>query len=518
MLEPAILDQLRAVFADLPTSLVLSVRPSDHPSQGDLLALAEAVASASPRLAVRVEGAPTSGVALSIARDGAPTGVVFRGVPGGHELTSLVVAILHAAGKGRQPDDRVKARIRGLRGPAQVRTFVSLSCTNCPDVVQAMNLVALLHPETEHAMVDGALAQDEIARLRIQGVPAVFVGDELVHSGKGTLLEILAALEAKLGAHEASDASRASASPATTDYDVVVIGGGPAGVSAAIYSARKGQRTALVADRVGGQLQETVGIENMIGQPYTEGKRLAAELDAHMRAYRIDLLEHRRVARIERGAKKELVLDSGERLRADSIIVATGAKWRELEVPGEREYVGRGVAFCPHCDGPFYAGRPIAVIGGGNSGVEAPLDLANIVSHVTLVEYGDALRADAVLVEKLRARPNVAIVTGARTTAIVGDGAKVTALEYEERATGARVRLSLDGVFVQIGLVPNSGFLGDLVERNARGEVVVDAKGRTSEPGVYAAGDVTTTPFKQIVIAMGEGAKVALSAFEARLE
>ncbi|MBL8605844.1 MAG: alkyl hydroperoxide reductase subunit F [Myxococcales bacterium] len=512
MLEPAILDQLRVVFADLPTSLALSVRPSEHPAQGDLLALAEAVASASPRLAVRVEGAPTSGVELSIVRDGAPTGVVFRGVPGGHELTSLVVAILHAAGKGRQPDDGVKARIRALAGPAEVRTYVSLACTSCPDVVQAANLVALLHPSIGHTMIDGALAQDEIARLGIQGVPAVFVGDELVHSGKGTLLEILAALEQKLGTAPSSEPPAA----AVADYDVVVIGGGPAGIAAAIYSARKGQRTAIVADRVGGQLQETVGIENMIGQTYTEGKRLAAELDAHVRAYRIDLLEHRRVARIERGARKELVLDGGERLRADSVIVATGAKWRELEVPGEREYVGRGVAFCPHCDGPFYAGRPVAVIGGGNSGVEAALDLAGIVSHVTVVEYGDALRADAVLVDKLRQRPNVAIVTGARTTAIVGDGAKVTALEYEERATGERVRLPLDGVFVQIGLVPNSGFLGDLVERTARGEIVVDDRGRTSEPGVFAAGDVTTTPFKQIVIAVGEGAKVALAAFEAR--
>jgi alkyl hydroperoxide reductase subunit F len=435
--------------------------------------------------------------------------VSFRGVPGGHEFSSLVLALLNAAGQGKLPDERTRARARRLRGPAKIRTYVSLSCTNCPDVVQALNLIAILHPEIEHEMVDGGLFPEEVERLAIQGVPAVFVGDELVHSGKSTFLELLSTLEQKLGTLGPVEA-------AVVDYDVVVVGGGPAGASAAIYSARKGLRTALVADRVGGQLKETLGIENMIGQKYTEGAKLAADLETHLGAYSVELLEHRRVVKLERGDKHELVLESGERVRGDAIVVATGAKWRELQVPGEREYIGRGVAFCPHCDGPFYAGKRVAVVGGGNSGVEAALDLSGIVAEVTLIEYDDELKADAVLVEKLRARPNVRVITQARTSAIRGDGSKVTALEYEDRASGTVRSLELDGVFVQIGLVPNSGFLDGVVERNARGEIVVDDKGRTSTPGIYAAGDVTTIPFKQIVIAMGEGAKVALSAFEDR--
>jgi alkyl hydroperoxide reductase subunit F len=319
----------------------------------------------------------------------------------------------------------------------------------------------------------------------------------------------LSALEDRLGRGTIVETETAP-----RDYDVVVVGGGPAGASAAIYSARKGLRTALVADRVGGQLKETLGIENMIGHTYTEGKRLAADLEAHVRAYSVELLEHRRVLSVSRGDAHELVLEGGERLRAQSVIVATGAKWRELAVPGEREYIGRGVAFCPHCDGPFYKGKRVAVIGGGNSGVEAAIDLSGIVAHVTLLQWSDELEADRVLVDKLRTRSNVSVVTNARTRAILGDGAKVTALEYEDRASNEAKRLALDGVFVQIGLVPNSAFLDGVVERNARGEVVVDAKGRTSTPGIYAAGDVTTVPFKQIVIAMGEGAKVALTAFE----
>jgi alkyl hydroperoxide reductase subunit F len=346
-------------------------------------------------------------------------------------------------------------------------------------------------------------------------VPAVFLGDELVHSGKATFLDLTELLEKKLGKEERA----AAPSPAALDYDVVVVGGGPAGASAAIYSARKGLRTAIVTERMGGQLKETLGIENMVGQKYTEGARLAADLEAHLRAYPVEVLENRRVSQVstgDRGDRKQLVLEGGERIVADTLIVATGAKWRELGVPGEREYIGRGVAFCPHCDGPFYAGKRVAVVGGGNSGVEAAIDLSGIAAHVTLVEYADALKADAVLVSKLATRANVTVVTSARTTAIVGDGAKVTALAYDDRTTQEPKRLSLDGVFVQIGLVPNSAFLGDVVEKNRYGEIVVDAKGRTSAPGIYAAGDVTTVPFKQIVIAMGEGAKVALSAFEAR--
>lgn len=512
MLDATLLAQLRTVFATLDVPLELVLRPSEHPRQAELLELARAVASTSPSIALRVEGEPSAGLELAVHVNGAPTGVTFRGVPGGHELSSLVLALLNAAGRGKLPDARTTARVRAIRGPAQLRTYVSLSCTNCPDVVQALNLIAILNPGLSHQMVDGALFQDEVERLGIQGVPAVFLGERLLHSGKSAFVDLVELLERELGV-----APSAAAEPAAAlDYDVVVVGGGPAGTSAAIYSARKGLRTAIVADRIGGQLKETLGIENMVGQKYTEGARLAADLESHMRAYPIDVLEHRRVLEVEGGPRKQLRLEGGERVRADALIVATGAKWRELGVPGEREYIGRGVAFCPHCDGPFYAGKRVAVVGGGNSGVEASLDLSGIVAHVTLFEYADALKADAVLVDKLRARANVEVITGARTTAVVGDGTKVTALDYEDRATGESKRLALDGVFVQIGLVPNSAFVKDLVELNRHGEIVVDEKGRTSAPGIYAAGDVTTVPFKQIVIAMGEGAKVALSAFEDR--
>ncbi len=512
MLDASLLEQLRSVFAGVDRSLALVVRPSDHERQRELLELAGDVAGTAPNLALRIEGEAASGVELAVHADGKPTGVAFRGVPGGPEFTSLVLSLLNAGGKGKLPDARTTARVRALRAGARLRTYVSLDCTNCPDVVQALNLIAILHPDLEHTMVDGALAQDEVARLGIQGVPAVFLGDELLHSGKSSFAELLELLERKLGV-DVEQAAKAGPAP-VLDYQVVVVGGGPAGASAAIYSARKGLRTALVADRIGGQLKETLGIENMVGQKYTEGLRLAADLEAHLRAYSIDVLEHRRVLEVKAGARKELRLEGGERLVTDSLIVATGAKWRELGVPGEREYIGRGVAFCPHCDGPFYAGKRVAVVGGGNSGVEAAIDLSGIAAHVTLFEFNEELKADQVLVERLRARANVDVVTGARTTQVHGDGTKVHALEYEHRATGELRTLPLDGVFVQIGLVPNSAFLADVVERNRYGEIVVDDKGRTSVPGIYAAGDVTTTPFKQIVIAMGEGAKVALSAYE----
>jgi alkyl hydroperoxide reductase subunit F len=510
MLDQALLDQLRTVFAELPRAITLCLRPSTHERQAELVTMAEQLASTSSAIDMKIEGEPVSGVELTLLREGAPTGVTFRGVPGGHEFTSLVLAILNAAGKGKLPDEHTRARIAALNPGAELRTYISLDCTNCPDVVQALNLMALLHPDLKHEMVDGALAQDEVQKLGIQGVPAVFLGDTLVHSGKASFADLLHTLEAKLGKKPVAAAATAE----VRAYDVVVIGGGPAGASAAIYTARKGLKTALIAERMGGQLQDTLGIENMIGSKYTEGKRLAADLEGHLRAYEVDVLEHRRVASVTPGAKKQIQLEGGELLSAGTVVVATGARWRELEVPGERLYLGRGVAFCPHCDGPFYKGKRIAVVGGGNSGVEAAIDLAGMVAHVTLIEYGDALRADAVLVDKLKSMGNVDIITSARTKEILGDGAKVTSMRYEDRKTSADKELVLDGVFVQIGLLPNSGFLEGVVQRNERGEIVVDEKGRTSAAGIYAAGDVTTTPFKQIVIAMGEGAKVALTAFE----
>jgi NADH-dependent peroxiredoxin subunit F len=513
MIDEAIAAQLRQVFGSLSASYKLVVANGTSDKQNDLVELARSVAATSDKIEFVQEGTVEQGVRLDLLKDGVPTGITFRGVPGGHEFTSFVLAILNADGKGKLPDEGIRERVKSLRGPARLRTYVSLSCTNCPDVVQALNLVSLLHPGITHEMIDGELHQDEIEKLGIQGVPSVFAGDELVHVGKGNFAELVEVLENKLGHDEAS----ANEPRAAKEYDVVVVGGGPAGASAAIYAARKGLRTAIVAQKFGGQVQETLGIENLIGTPYTEGAKLTADLDKHVRSYPIDVLEHRRVERIVDGPEKQVLITGGERISAPTLIVATGAKWRELGVPGEKEYIGRGVAFCPHCDGPFYKGRPVAVIGGGNSGVEAAIDLAGICTHVTLIEFADTLKADAVLVKNLEGRENVTVISSARTTQVLGDGSKVLGLEYEDRKTGKTESVSVDGVFVQIGLSPNSSMVSDLLTLNRFGEIVVDDKGRTSVPGIYAAGDVTTTPFKQIVIAMGEGAKVALSAFEDRM-
>jgi NADH-dependent peroxiredoxin subunit F len=511
MLDDAIIDQLRTVFANLSGTFTLVVAPSQHEKQAELVALAESLASTSQQLTASVSGEPVATVRLTLLKDGEPTGIVFSGVPGGHEFTSLVLAILNADGKGKLPDEGIKARIRALKA-ASLRTYVSLTCTNCPDVVQALNVVALVNPAISHEMRDGELVQEEVERLKLQGVPAVFAGDTLVHVGKGSLAELVEALEAKVGKDDAKQGAGQ-----TLRYDVAVVGGGPAGASAAIYLARKGLKTAIVAQRFGGQVQDTLGIENLIGTTYTEGPRLVADLDKHVRSYGIDVLEHRRVERIVDGPQKVLQIQGGERIEASTLIVATGAKWRELNVPGEKANIGRGVAFCPHCDGPFYKGKPVAVVGGGNSGVEAAIDLSNICSHVTLLEFADALKADAVLVQTLKARPNVTVITSARTSEVKDDGQKVTGLRYEDRATGTHHDVAVDGIFVQIGLSPNSALVEGLLEVNRFGEIVTDAHGRTNVPGVYAAGDVTTTPFKQIVVAMGGGATAALSAFEDRM-
>jgi alkyl hydroperoxide reductase subunit F len=376
--------------------------------------------------------------------------------------------------------------------------------------------MAIIHGDFRHEMVDGELAEEEVRRLGIQGVPAVVVADKIIHVGKATLAELLELFEERFGVEEPAVGSNEP--ERVKAYDVVVVGGGPAGASAAIYSVRKGLKTAIVAQRFGGQVKDTLGIENLIGTAHTEGPKLAADLVTHMRAYPIDLLEHRKVeGLVTSGIKKEVVLKGGERLIADAVILATGAKWRELGIPGEKEYIGRGVAFCPHCDGPFYKAKRVAVVGGGNSGVEAAIDLAGICAEVTLVEFMDRLKADEELVTHLKSLPNVTILTNTRTVEVHGDGSKVTSLRCQDRTTEQDRTLELEGVFVQIGLVPNSAIVKDVVDTNRFGEIVIDAKNRTSIAGVYAAGDVTTVPFKQIVIAMGEGAKAALTAFEDRI-
>lgn len=512
MLDQDLKQQLGQLFAALEGSFELVLGAGDHPKREELREMLAEVAETSEHIGLREASEGSPGIRFELHKDGNPTGIAFRGIPGGHEFSSLVLAILNSDGRGRLPDEGILARIRALHGPGRLRTYVSLSCTNCPDVVQALNLVASLNPDFEHEMVDGGLAEDEVEALGIQGVPSVFAGDTLLHVGKASLGELLEKLEDHFGHQEI----RGSEVP-VREYDVLVLGGGPAGASAAIYSARKGLRTALVAQRVGGQVLDTLGIENLISVPYTEGPNLAADLVKHLSSYPVEVLEHRKVERVVDGVLKEVHLQGGEVLRAEALIVATGAKWRELGVPGEKEYIGRGVAFCPHCDGPFYKGRRVAVIGGGNSGVEAAIDLAGICSHVTLVEFGTELRADRVLVDNLRKLPNVDIVLNGRTQEVLGNGEGVTGLRVQDRSDERENTIDLDGVFVQIGLAPNSAPVKDLVKMNRGGEIIIDERGRTSVPGIYAAGDVTTVPFKQIVIAMGEGAKAALTAFEDRI-
>jgi alkyl hydroperoxide reductase subunit F len=507
MLDQSIKDQLTIHFAALSSSLTLALFRSDHAKQAELRELLADVAACSDKISLTDVAETAAGVQFDILRDGQATGLRFRGVPGGHEFTSLVVALLNADGKGKLPDEGIRRRVR-------VRTYVSLSCTNCPDVVQALNQMALIHADFRHEMIDGELAEADIEALGIQGVPAVVGGNSIVHVGRANFAELLETLEGALG----REALPETAAQPPQRYDVVVLGGGPAGSSAAIYSARKGLKTALVAQKLGGQVEETVGIENLISVPYTEGRRLAADLEKHLRAYAIDLLDNRKVEQIlDQGKQKEVRLQGGEVLLADALIIATGAKWRELGVPGEKDYLGRGVAFCPHCDGPFYKGKRVAVVGGGNSGVEAGIDLAGICSHVTLLEFAEQLKADEVLVRNLKSLPNVTVTTNARTTEVVGNGQTVTALRYQDRTSEKLHEIALDGVFVQIGLVPNSALARDLVATNRMGEIVIDERCRTNKPGIYAAGDVSSVPFKQIVIAMGEGAKAALTAFEDRI-
>lgn len=512
MLDQAILGQLRTVYEALETDIELVHRPSAHAKQGELVQMLEQVASTSPKLTSREAGEPSDAPRFAVHAGGKPVGIGFTGVPGGHEFTSLVLAILYADGKGKRPDDALVDRIRRLQGPIRLRTFMSLSCENCPDVVQALNLMASLHEDFEHEAVDGGMVPDEVESLGIRGVPAVIDGADLVSSGKANLADLLGRLEKRFGSREADPATRELG-----HFDVLVVGGGPGGASAAVYSARKGLKTAIITDRMGGQLQDTKGIENLISVPYTEGPKLSDDLAKHLAVYEVQILSHRRVAEVVPGEPIQVTLDSGEVATTTDLIIATGAKWRELNVPGEKEYLGRGVAFCPHCDGPMFKGRDIAVIGGGNSGVEAAIDLAGIVKKVTVFEFMPEAKADQVLLDKLASLPNCELVTNAATKRVDGNDDGVTGLVFEDRASGEERSLALDGVFVQIGLVPNSAFVKDVVETNRFGEIVVDAKGRTSQKHIYAAGDVTTVPYKQIVVAMGEGAKAALAAFEDRM-
>lgn len=512
MLESALKEQLKGIFSGLEGNYTFDIQVSpEHESRGELLDLLGDVASCSEHLSMQVSDGER--LEFTLLKNGASTGIRFRGIPNGHEFTSLLLAILNADGKGKNfPDEAVCNRVKALNGPIRLTTYVSLTCTNCPDVIQALNAMVTLNDRIEHEMVDGALYQEEVEALKIQGVPSVFADGELLHVGRGEFGDLLAKLEARYGVDESKTEKTVKS------YDVIVVGGGPAGSSAAIYSARKGLKVAIVAERIGGQVKETVGIENLISVPTTTGSELADNLRTHLQQYPIDLLEHRRIEKVTiDGRQKVLSTVSGETFTAPAVIVATGASWRRLNVPGEAEYIGRGVAFCPHCDGPFYKGKEVAVVGGGNSGIEAAIDLAGICSKVTVLEFMDELKADQVLQEKAKSLPNVEIFVSSQSTEVVGNGAKVTGLRVKNRKTNEERVIDLDGIFVQIGLAANSGVFREVVETNRPGEIVIDTHGRTNVPGIYAAGDVSTVPFKQIIIAMGEGAKAALAAFDDRV-
>ncbi|WP_102407756.1 alkyl hydroperoxide reductase subunit F [Parabacteroides bouchesdurhonensis] len=512
MLESALKDQLKGIFANLNANYTFDIHVSpEHESRQELIDLLNDVADSSEKLNIQITD--SKGLSFSLLKNGQKTGISFRGVPNGHEFTSLLLALLNADGKGKNfPDEAVCNRVKALNGPINITTYVSLTCTNCPDVVQALNAMATLNNKINHTMVDGAINQEEVEALKIQAVPSVYADDKLIHVGRGNFGELLNKLEEQYGIHENT------IQKTVKEYDIIVLGGGPAGSSAAIYSARKGLKVAVVAERIGGQVKETVGIENLISVPETTGSELADNLRTHMSRYPIDLLEHRKIERVEtEGKNKVISTASGESFVAPALIIATGASWRKLNVPGETEYIGRGVAFCPHCDGPFYKGKHVAVVGGGNSGIEAAIDLAGICSKVTVLEFMDGLKADQVLQEKAKSLPNIEIFTSSQTTEVIGNGDKVTGIRIKDRVTEKEHIIELDGIFVQIGLAANSSIFRELIETNRQGEIIIDTHCRTNIPGIYAAGDVSTVPFKQIIISMGEGAKAALSAFEDRL-
>ncbi|MBI3094041.1 MAG: alkyl hydroperoxide reductase subunit F [Rhodocyclales bacterium] len=513
MLDTAIKTQLAAYLEKLqaPIELVASLDASDAARQ--MRELIADIAELSPKVSIRDDGNDARKPSFSVGRPGEPARIRFAGIPMGHEFTSLVLALLQTGGHPPKVDAAVIEQIKGIGGKSagsmRFETYISLSCHNCPDVVQALNLMAVLNPGIESVMIDGALYQDEVSARQIMAVPSVFLNDEPFGQGRMTIEEILAKVDTGASAR---DAEKLNAKDA---YDVLVVGGGPAGSAAAIYAARKGIRTGVVAERFGGQVLDTMAIENFISVQRTEGPKLAMALEQHVKEYEVDIMNLQRAAALVPGAgMHEVKLASGATLKAKTVILATGARWREMNVPGEKDYKGKGVCFCPHCDGPLFKGKRVAVIGGGNSGVEAAIDLAGIVGHVTLLEFDSRLRADAVLQAKLKSLPNVTVHVNAQTTEVIGDSQKVTAIAYKDRVGGETRRIELEGIFVQIGLLPNTDWLKGTINLSPRGEIEIDARGETSVPGIFAAGDATTVPYKQIIIAMGEGAKASLSAFD----
>jgi alkyl hydroperoxide reductase subunit F len=515
MLDANLRQQLQTYLERLtqPVELVAALDESD--ASLEMRDLLRDIVTLSPLLSLEERDGASEGdvrrPSFAVQRKDGDVKIRFAGIPMGHEFTSLVLALLQAGGYPPKVEAGVIEQIKSLQGELRFETFISLSCQNCPDVVQALNLMAVLNPNVSSTMIDGALFQQEVESRQIMAVPTVLLNGQPFGQGRMSVEEILAKLDSNAGARQAEQINAKDA------FDVLIVGGGPAGAAAAIYAARKGVNTGVVAERFGGQVLDTLGIENFISIKETEGPKMAAALEDHVKTHDVDIMNLQRATSLTPADADGLIaidLESGAKLRSRSVIIATGARWREMNVPGEREYRGRGVAYCPHCDGPLFKGKRVAVIGGGNSGVEAAIDLAGIVNHVTLIEFDNRLRADEVLQRKLRSLPNVRVILSAQTTEVHGEAGKVNGLSYRDRSTGDSHRVELEGVFVQIGLLPNTDWLKGTLALSPRGEIEVDVRGQTSLPGVFAAGDATTTPYKQIVIAMGEGSKAALSAFD----
>jgi len=509
MLDATLKTQLKAYLEKVvqPIEIVASLDDSAKAREMEELLQEIVLLSDKITLVKRTDDAERK-PSFSINRPGTDIGVRFAGVPMGHEFTSLVLALLQVGGHTIKFDDAVIEQIRNLDGDYAFETFISLSCHNCPEVVQALNAMSVINPRIKVTTIDGGVFPQEVEARQIMAVPMMFLNGEHFGQGRTSVEEILAKLDTNAGARQAAELSKKDV------FDVLIVGGGPAGAAAAVYAARKGIKTGVLAERFGGQVLDTLAIENFISVTATDGPKFAVALEQHVKEYEVDIMNTQRAAKLVPGKLIEVQTATGATLKAKSVILATGARWREINVPGEKEYRNHGVAYCPHCDGPLFKGKRVAVIGGGNSGVEAAIDLAGLVKHVTLIEFGAELRADAVLQRKLHSLPNVTVIVSAQTTEIHGDGKIVNGLSYNDRVSGEAKKVELEGVFVQIGLVPNTEWLKGTVALSRHGEIEVDARGQTSIPGVFAAGDVTTVPYKQIIIATGEGAKAALSAFD----
>ena len=513
MLDATLKTQLKAYLERVQKPIEIVATLDDGKASGEVKSLlADLVALSDKITVVENNAADVRKPSFLITNPGVDTGLRFAGVPLGHEFTSLVLALLQVGGHPSKESAELLEQIRSIDTPLNFETYYSLSCHNCPDVVQALNLMSVLNPNITHTAIDGGLFQSEVESREIMGVPTVFVNGERFGQGRMELAEIVAKVDSGAAAREAAKISAKDA------FDVLIVGGGPAGAAAAVYAARKGIRTGIAAERLGGQVLDTVDIENFISVQKTEGPQFAAALERHVRDYEVDIMNLQRAKALvpakEEGGLITVELESGATLQSKTVILSTGARWRNMNVPGEEQYRTKGVTYCPHCDGPLFKGKPVAVIGGGNSGVEAAIDLAGLVKHVTLLEFGAELRADAVLQKKLRSLPNVTIIVNAETTQVNGDGKKVTGLTYKDRVSGEVKDVALEGIFVQIGLLPNTDWLKGTVELTRFGEVIIDAKGHTNVPGVFAAGDCTDVPYKQIIIAAGAGATAALSAFD----